>query len=215
MEKYGTIPARFTKAWWEYIWCYYKWYFIGGVFALFLIVTTCVQCATAVKYDATVTYVGQMVFSQEQQETIEVAMANEIDDATENGKLDVFFQSLTQQPAGAVQDPQYEQAMVIKAMVEYQSGEICLFLYSKAKTEEMIASDLAQDLFLPVGEWTDSEESGYFVNLQDSQFLKELGVATDDLYMALRRQRDDEKEDRRACLRWENAKKLADRLIVR
>ena len=24
-EKYGEIPPRFTRAWWNYFWYYYKW----------------------------------------------------------------------------------------------------------------------------------------------------------------------------------------------
>ena len=31
-EKYGTVPKKFTSAWWEYFWDYYKWHTIATVF---------------------------------------------------------------------------------------------------------------------------------------------------------------------------------------
>lgn len=213
MEKYGTIPPRFTKDWWAYIWYYYKWHFLGGAFAAILIVSFCVQCATAIKYDATVTYVGKQTFSPETQEIVEQAIAETIDDATGNGKTDVLFQVLAQETAGESQDYQYAQAIAVKTTLEYTAGETFLFLLSKEQMDSMLSTGWAE-IFSPVCEWNSGDENqGYFVNLQGSRFFADLGIATDDLYLAVRAMREDEQEDAIIQKRLENAKKLAQVLM--
>ena len=56
MEKYGTIPPRFTKGWWEHYWTYYKFHFLGALFAIFAIVSVVHSCATQVHYDLQIQY---------------------------------------------------------------------------------------------------------------------------------------------------------------
>ena len=57
MEKYGTVPKRFTKAWWEYFWEYYKLHVIVSVVVISMIGISAHQLLTNPKYDVTVTYV--------------------------------------------------------------------------------------------------------------------------------------------------------------
>ena len=45
-EKYGEVPPKFTKKWWEYFWDYYKWHVIITVVAVLIASVTIVQCAT-------------------------------------------------------------------------------------------------------------------------------------------------------------------------
>ena len=50
-EKYGEVPPKFTKKWWEYFWDYYKWHVIITVVAVLIASVTIVQCATRPKYE--------------------------------------------------------------------------------------------------------------------------------------------------------------------
>ena len=210
MEKYGTIPPRFTKAWWGYIWEYYKWYFISGGVALILIIITCVQCARNVDYDMTITYIGEAFFPDEQVAAFEQDVAGRIDDATGNGQMDVFFQVLTQQDMEQATDAQFAYAMQVKATMEYQAGESFLFLYSKDQMDYVNNSDSSEGLFMPVSGWNPGDPNqGCFVNLQGNRFFAELGFNTDDLYMAVRNIRASEEDDEKTVRRYENAVKLA------
>ena len=51
-EKYGEVPPKFTKKWWEYFWDYYKWHVIITVVAVLIASVTIVQCATSeIRYE--------------------------------------------------------------------------------------------------------------------------------------------------------------------
>ncbi len=65
-EKYGEIPPRFTKQWWDYVWYYYKWHIIITVIAVIIAAVTMVQCATRTKYDMNVIYAGHKSYSEEE-----------------------------------------------------------------------------------------------------------------------------------------------------
>ena len=65
-EKYGEVPPKFTKKWWEYFWDYYKWHVIITVVAVLIASVTIVQCATRQKYDMNVVYAGHMNYSEEE-----------------------------------------------------------------------------------------------------------------------------------------------------
>lgn len=210
MEKYGTVPPRFTKAWWDYIWYYYKWYFIAGGIALILIITTCVQCARNVDYDMTLTYIGDLYFPEEVTAALEQGIAEKIDDVTGNGHKDVFFQVLTQQSQDKTTDAQYAYAMQVKATMEYQAGESVLFLYSKQQMDNLNASESAEGLFRKVSDWNpgDGNQSN-FVNLAGNRFFEEMGIKTDDLYLAVRTMRLSEEKDEKEAKRYKNAVRFA------
>ena len=70
MEKYGEVPRRFTKAWWEHFWYYYKWHTFGVIFVAVMIAISCTECAMRDKYDVTITYAGEMVFMPQTVEKI-------------------------------------------------------------------------------------------------------------------------------------------------
>ena len=89
MEKYGTVPKRFTKLWWEYFWDYYKWHTISVAFVSILILVTAVQCATQVKYDMTITVAGDKYLSEDIQSQLSGELGEVIEDCDENGERNV------------------------------------------------------------------------------------------------------------------------------
>ena len=55
-EKYGTIPEKFTKAWWAYYWEYYRWYVIVPLVIIIAIGATIYSKVTEEKFDTTLIY---------------------------------------------------------------------------------------------------------------------------------------------------------------
>ena len=65
MERYGTIPKRFTKEWWDYFWYYYKWRVIFILVAVIFLAITCTQCAMRIDYDMKISYVGSNYYYEQ------------------------------------------------------------------------------------------------------------------------------------------------------
>lgn len=214
MEKYGTIPPRFTKAWWSYIWDYYKWHIIASIAAILMISITAVQCATQTHYDITVTYAGSAGCTDEAQGKISEFFQNTVGDVNGNGKNEVLFQALKISSAeNQVQDAQYEMAMQTKLMLELQAGESFLFLLSPERAEILFSGDGADGFLVPVSEWYPgqlSEErqvsgslNGYAVRLENPTVFTEAGFDCGEVYLAVRQLRSDETKEKNI----ENAEK--------
>lgn len=225
MEKYGTIPPRFTKAWWAYFWEYYKWHTLASTFVIVLIAVTAVQCATKTRYDLSVMYAGDAVFSEETTDKLSAAISEVIDDSDGNGERNV---SLSQLSFGAQNsDPQYEMAMQTKLMLEFSAGESYIFIFSKGQLDTYLNQEHVDDLFVPVDEWIDNPQDidgvatgkkngvSYAVNLGESAYLKELGLNMQDQYIVLRAQRDKELSDEKLGVQYQNAVKACNYLIAR
>lgn len=216
-EKYGTIPDKFTRAWWDYIWCYYKWWILGVLFALMCITITAVQCATSPKYDITMTYAGFKMYDEDAVERLKENLAEYIDDVNENGEKLVNFQQLnfTNDQTNA----QYEMALMTKLDLELQMGENHIFLFDKQELDKMMSRDYYDDIFLETSQWSgvrDEEllykgENGkaYAVNLKNSRLLKELDIYRDDLYITIHQNYSDDEEITKA---YQSALKLASAL---
>ena len=224
LEKYGTVPKRFTKAWWEYFWDYYKWHTLGTAFALVLIAITAVQCATRIDYDLTLTAAGNMVLSNEQSQLITDKLSEYISDADKNGENHVFLQQLTMS-SGETVDPQYEMAMSTKLTLEVAAGEGYLFLFTKEQADNYLNSGECEGMFMQVSEWADempadnllslSGGKPYAVKLSESKFLSDLGIDMSDCYLMMRLQRNDEKEEDVANTKYQNSLIAANLLIVK
>ena len=93
-EKYGEVPPKFTKKWWEYFWDYYKWHVIITVVAVLIASVTIVQCATRPKYDMNVVYAGHMNYSEEEINKLKEIISERISDIDGNGENSVLLSTL-------------------------------------------------------------------------------------------------------------------------
>jgi hypothetical protein len=194
-EKYGTVPPKWTKEWWEYFWYYYKWHTIITIAVILCIAFTIGQCATRPKYDITMTYAGHKIYSDEEIERASAGLAQYVDDVDGNGEQSVFFQQLnfTDEMGGE----EYDYASQTKLDIEFQNDCSFLFLYDSAEMESMIERSSTSDLYVPVSEWADTmpDESmlyykdgvPYAVKLDNSAFLQENDIYSEDLYILVRR----------------------------
>ena len=217
-EKYGTIPPKFTGAWFEYVWTYYKWHIIGPLAVIICVVTTVYQCTHRPQYDAEVIYAGHVMFTDAQLEEIPLGLAQYVDDVNGDGEQTAFFQQITFSDQPGMEEMDYN--MQMKLDLQFQRGETFLFMYDKLEADVMISRESAEDIYLPVTEWADTMPSEdklytkdgvpYAVSLANNEKLKNIGINTDDVYLALRINYSD-KED--IAAKYENAKKLANALI--
>ncbi len=218
-EKYGTIPPKFTGAWFGYVWTYYKWHIIGPLAVIAFIAVTLYQCTHRPQYDSEIIYAGHVVFSQNQLEEIPLGMERYVDDVTGDGEQKVFFQQVNFSDEPGMEEMDYN--MQMKLDLQFQRGETFLFMYDKSEADMMISRESASEIYVPVNEWAETMPSEdklytkdgvpYAVSLANNPKIKDIGINTDDLYLALRINYRDDKG--KFADKFENAKKLANALI--
>lgn len=217
-EKYGTVPPKWTKEWWDYFWYYYKWRVLFIAFAVVCVAVTVTQCVTRERYDMTVTYAGQKMYTEEEITRLTDGIEEYIDDVDGNGKKSVFFQQLNFMNTPGSEE--YDYASQTKLDLEFHNEQSFLFLHDLAELENMVGRDSAKEIYVPVSEWADvmpdeellysKDGTAYAVNLKGSAFLAQNGIYRDDLYVILRRNyKDDEKNN----LAFSSSVKTANNLI--
>ena len=193
-EKYGTVPPKFTKAWWSYFWEYYKWHTIAIAFVILAIVVTAVQCATKEKYDLNITCGGKIYYDTETIDKFKERVSPLAADVDGNGESSVFFQVLT--ISGERGQEQYDYAMQMKLDLEAQNDCSFIYIFDKERLDRQLNLDYANEVYRPVSEWapekcgTDETVKGfdgveYAVSLENSSLLKELGMNNKDTYAVI------------------------------
>lgn len=207
MEKYGTVPKKFTKAWWEWFWTYYKIHTCAAVLAIAAIAVTIYQEKTKIDYDLYITYAGDSVSADGQSALIAGDFATSIPDVNQNGSTDVCFTIITNAESETGiggKNAEYTAAIETKKTVELQMGDSFVFIINKYQMDRWYTGGLAQGTFVESKEWLvtetcekpDGEAADYFVKLPKNNPLSNAGFAeNEDLYIAVREIREDEDED--------------------
>ena len=215
-EKYGTIPKRFTKEWWEYFWDYYKIHTIASIIVILLIVMTIYQVRTSPKYDFNITYTGSQMFFDDEVDQIKINLEQYIDDIDGNGEKSIFFQQIVFEDDNN-QEPQYQAAMLSKLQLEFVTNDTMLFIFDETKKDNLFNEGL-DGAFMNVNDWCDEKVSDellfcnnnvpYAVRLDNSKFLSGLSVPSESLYIAVRANTKDSNNET-----YELSKKIANLLI--
>ena len=193
-EKYGEIPPRFTRAWWNYFWYYYKWRVVITAVAVLIAVVTIVQCVNRPRYDMTVIYAGHMNYSEKETERLTELLNGYITDIDGNGKPSVDFQRMMF--SGAVGNEEYDYAMQTKVDMSFTEKAAAVYLMDKEEAELYLNRDSVADAFTDTSIYaadTDAEVLksedgvGYAVDLSGSAVLDENEIYNDDLYLLVRR----------------------------
>lgn len=195
MEKYGEVPKRFTRGWWEYMWYYYKWYAAGILAVVLFVGITVGQCVTREKFDATITYAGDMVFSENNIAKIEENLAPAMEDINGDGKANLKFQQINF--VNANNSAGYDSAMQTRLDAELQAGDTYVYLVSKDMANTWINRDMGDmEVFSPAEEWLGREvppelaitrnDKTYAVKVTDSPLLRSSDVIHEDLYLMVR-----------------------------
>lgn len=209
MEKYGTMPKRFTKEWWDWFWEYHKIHVLVIGFILFILGVTVYQAVTKTNYDTVVSYMGMYSANETQYENIEKSLEEVVPDVNENGKTDVLFQVFAAGlgNTGNMQDGEYKMAIETKKTFELQMGDTFVFIADETQMNTWYAYELIQDMFLPADDWlseenkscerAEGEGENYFVKLPAENLLAENKFAqNEELYIAVRVIRENEDKEK-------------------
>lgn len=191
-EKYGTVPPRFTKDWWEYFWDYYKWRVIITVVVLIIVAVTIVQCATQPKYDMNMIYSGHMNYSEGEINKVQDILAEYITDVDGDDKQSILFQQLVfADNAGA---EQYDYAMQTKLDMSFMDNCTFVYLFDKTEADKQVQKEKISDLFEVADDWAGDKDAikgtdgrAYAISLNDSEILKSNDIYCEDLYVMIRK----------------------------
>ncbi len=212
MEKYGTAPKKFTKAWWEYVWEYYKYHALVVLFVLFFIGSIIHTHLTKVYNDLYITYIGLQSFNEDIEGKLDKILVPALKETTDDEITTQYYVYNVENTGDDQVLTEYEYAVGSKIIVELQAGESYLYIMSRANAENMY---LQSTCFEPVGMYSSNIENketliskeGYpfAISIKDCPLLKDSGLDTDDLYVAVRKVYKTEKDDKRRILTYENS----------
>lgn len=193
-EKYGTVPKKFTKEWWEWYWMYYKWLTLGILFTLIVITVSIVSSCLAEKYDITLTYAGKSYHTDEVKEKVEEILSPLCADLDENGENSLYFSSLYLDTES--KDVQQVQAMATKLAMALGEEETYIFLLTREIADSYKEESAEYIPFAPLENWVKSDISeldtydahgnSYGIAISELDIFKEIGIPTDDVYMFIR-----------------------------
>lgn len=226
LEKYGEIPKRFTKKWWEYFWDYYKIHTIATVVAVVAVVSTIVQCANQIDYDLSFVTAGLPMLAVDKEEALCTEIAELADDIDGKDGTNVY---ITQIPIGVEgEDPEYEATLMQSFLIELGFGEGYIYLFSEECADSYLNRDDCADSFMPVTDWgvdgIDMEDKDRFMlymgepfafSMEGNSLLESVGIDTTDCYMMIRYPRYNEEDDDMALKRFDNTIKAAREIIAK
>lgn len=207
-------PKRFTKKWWEYFWEYYKWYVIVGAFIIISVAVTVFQVSNQPDYIFNITYAGEGYIPEEISKPLMDELAEGISTEEDEGIL--FTQLNFDYSQNA--DAQLTSAMEQKLQLEFVTDETMLFLFDKAKLEQMMNSESFENVWVPVSDWAENIPSDelisneYGVCLKNSEILQKHGIKGENIYVAVRNCYNTDDED--ALKRHSYSIEAANRLLA-
>ena len=222
MEKYGTIPPRFTKAWWGHYLYYYKFHAAAVAFVVFMFGSIIWSNVTRTHYDLHLSYVGVANITDEKEAVLSEYFLPEIEEVTGNDKKEVeyIYYGFESADQGEMVS-EYEYAYQMKLVAEMQAGESDLYLFTGTNAKDlegfgegfMEADELAGKQ-CPEDKIIRNEEGRAFaVSIAGNEMLESLGIDTSDLYVAVRLLYDKNKENENQINIHKNSIKAA-RLLI-
>ena len=199
-EHYGTIPKKFTKAWWEYFWDYYKIHTIVAAIIIAAVLITVYQVVTRTSYDYHVIYTSSMYIDAEK---LSDAIKPFVEDIDNNGEKNIDIQQIVFSEND--EDAEFMSAMITKLQLQFVSDECMLFIFDEDKAKYLFNNDMLEGAFKPAADWTETDifkehtyysfnDINYAVSLKDSELLKNAGIDCENLYVAVRNYINDDSE---------------------
>ena len=215
-EKYGEVPPKFTKKWWEYFWDYYKWHTITVICVIAAIVITVVQVKNREKYDLNI-LVG--TYSHMTTESIE-SLTNELEEKTndvdDNGESNIML--LYNGFSDNVDQTEYNSAMEARFSLYLQEDRSFIFIVDEQGSQLLLDIDYCDEMYVPSSELTSDTEGGlkgsdgvvYGTPLKNSTLLKKHKINGENLYLILRKNFKDDTLNAKA---FDESLKLVEELI--
>lgn len=185
MEKYGKIPDKFTAAWFEYVWEYYKIHIIVTLLVIAAVVYTWIAIATRTYYDLYVCFAGDHAISSESKEKFTETLKENATDINGDGEINVYICDYTFPED--FDDTDYIHAMNQKFHLELQAGDSFVFIVPETTASQLVVNPSLVGLFESPADWCGKESNNkFFIKIENSSALKDAGILYDDLYMGVR-----------------------------
>ena len=195
MERYGVKPERFTKAWFEYVWDYYKIHIIVGLVLLAAVIYTVIAITSRTEYDLFVCFSTNSQMSDQSKEKVIEELKKTVKDIDGDGEINICVYDFPF--ASDYDDIEYKKALEEKFHLELQAGESFLYVISKDVLDTIKYRSEIEGLFSSPSEWSkDVESEGEFASIQDSTILDDANITEKDLYVGVRNYRYSEKEEK-------------------
>lgn len=213
MEKYGTIPPRFTKAWWAHYWYYYKIHFIAIVCILAAVISFIHHIVTEIHYDLQVQFVSSTPVSEESINLLEEKISEFSEDVTKNNKVETIVYQQTML-GDTPENMQYNQAIATKLMADLAIGDYYIYIGDKA----FIDSYASSGGFMNVTEWADNVLPEKIYNsiaysLSGNEQFSQMGFDTENMYIMVLQLYEAKKDKPEKISAHENAINTAISLI--
>lgn len=213
-------PKKFKKDWFRYIWDYYKVHILVAIAVVVLLIITVAELKNTVRYDVNINYIAANVLSFDVSDNLAIKASEQIEDANGDGEKHVSITQLNFTD-GAMQNGSQIMALENKLMTVFASEDEMIFIFDEIMLKDVLDMSSTEGVFVPVSEWCSRtaacelayEYGGgiYAVNLQNSALLREMGIDSSDMYVAVRMnyKPDDEKLQKN----YENCVMLANALL--
>ncbi len=196
---FTSYIKTFSKEWWENVWYHYRWYIIGGIGILFLLILGISECATSVRPDFTMTYMGGLEpMGQIQAYQLEDKLSAVTGDIDNNKKTKVKVNVIYLDNGSGSEEMAANYNM---ADIEMAGGDAVVLLF-----EEKFAERYSKYGFVDLSEYVNEfsiDESlvkryedgkAYAINLsQNPIFTQVEGMNAEKLYLAVRPLRANDK----------------------
>lgn len=214
MEKYGTIPPRFTREWWEHYWHYYKFHIIFGLILLIGAVYLVISVVTKKDYDLNVEIVTHEYYlSPDTTEAVKKRINYLAENATGNDKAEVEYKNEIFSEESDINKIQQNNAVITRIMAEVEVGAKQLYIVDKEIADYL----LDFECLLPVSEWTEAEDEDIYedklLSLCGNSEFEKMGFDTSELYIGVLELRDSKKDDEALKKKVEIAKSVACEII--
>ena len=193
MAEQFVKPKTFTKEWFGYVWDYYKWYMISGVFFIVLLVMFVVTFFTNDRSDANINFIATTIIPQEKAQKIEEICQKNSNDINENKNVDISFTQLNFTEANK-EDIEAHRALMEKRMILYADEDELIFIVDSGMFSEVVESKYTEGMFVKSSEWVkgDYTKAGeYAVSLKGSTAFKEAGIDSSEMYILVAKNRKD------------------------
>lgn len=215
-EKYGEVPPKFTKKWWEYFWDYYKWHTIVGMCIIAAIVITVVQVKNREKYDMNILVGTYSYIATESIESLTNELEEKINDVDDNGENNIML--LYNGFSDSIEQAEYNSIMKARFSLYLQEDNSFIFIVDKQGSQLLLDMDYCDEMYVPSSELTSSIEGGlkggdgvvYGTPLKNSTLLKKHKINGENLYLILRKNFKDDELNAKA---FDESLKLVEELI--
>ncbi len=212
MERYGEKPKKFTKAWFEYIWEYYKLHMIITVLVVAAIGYTWWEFASRPYWDLSVTIAGREMVSEGAKEILKQRLKDHVQDVNGDGEIMIKIADYT--ISDDYDDFEYASALESKFYLELISGESYLYIMQEDRANKLLADPSVEGVFSMAEEFSQKDrDNRNFVSAENSTFLKGVGILYDDLYVGVKNITPKQADDKEETLKMQNAMAAA-RIIL-